>query len=277
MKQLLFLGAIETTGTEMTALTLGETMFKPRSTTTGLAVITDLAKAPYQIQTRKANGIESSFEFCNNDIVRVTKMAYSAGTAQVTTITPGAFPAVQKKGDEYILKIINTTPGTMNLPTKTFVAVHKGGTDLTATTLVTAFKALIGTDKDLQVVSSGTTTLVLTGSTPDNHFRVAVSGLFENAGVVYTTANVPSQGTPAKVKELEAECASYGKGVANKVSFPVVPASEVGTGNYDITVIELAHTSPDASGMKNQKVERKTIYLAETAGTSPVGALFAAL
>jgi len=278
MKQFMVAFPIGVTATAIGSLANSTTSFVGRGAATSLHVISSFTKSPYQLWNKKANGvIETSFEFTNNEIVKVSKLLYNAGIQQVTTITPGTFPAVQKLGDEYILKIINTTPGTMNLPTKTFVAVRKG-VDFTATTLCDAFRALIGTNADLKVVSSGTTTLVLTGQTADNHFRVAVNGNFVNAGVVYTNANTPSQGTSAKVKALEAECMSWGKGVTNKVQFADIPATEVGTGNYDITVIEIAQSGGvDASGMKNQKVERKMLYIAETAGTSPIGTLFAAL
>jgi len=272
-KQLFIPTGLEVAGTAISAMTAGRAGFYDGDAD-NLVDDLDLVsrKAPLQIVWKKSDGsIESSNIFTIEDIVSVSKAGYDAGTAQVVTITP-ALPATQAKGDIYTLKVIITTPGTAVMQKKTYEVINTTGVDFTATTLGNAFRSLINADSEIPVTATGTTTLILTADIDEN-FRVATDDNMAAAGVVYTTNMDLSFGTPAKIKDLEAECESYGQGITNKVGFPVKrPDSEVGSGNYDVYIVALELKGKNVDSANPSKYEDLTLYIAEPTGAGVVGA-----
>jgi len=183
-------------------------------------------KRQFKVVTRRSATdltLYCSPEFSLSEIVRYQKIAYSAGTAQVTTITP-VLPATQYPGDIYTIKLIDLTTGTMPMLRKSFQVVHTG-TDFTATTVGDAFRAQINADEDFAITASGTTTLILTAD-KDITFASATDDLASVFTTVLTTKMIPATGTLAKVLALEQECNSYQFGVWNKVLFPKVAPSK---------------------------------------------------
>ena len=190
-----------------------------------------------------ANG-RSSVDLDPTEIVRVTKMDYAAGTAQVSTIN---LSAVASGVTEYV-KIINTTLGTMNLPIKNFE-----GADAAAIValMTTEFAKASSEFAGFSASASGQ---VITVTAPINSsFRLAGAN---GAVIAYTTAMVPSTGEATDVTKLYDLYAGY-DGITNRVGFPVKrPTSPVvAANNYDIVVCEAVTRAASKDGMSAQKGE----------------------
>ncbi len=256
-------------GTQISALSNGEAGFFQVGSTQAVADLDTLSvNTLLQIIAKRANGaFQSSAAFRLADVVIASSAAPSAGTVQSTDITP-ILPATQAVGDEYIVRIIETSKGNRTNPRKTFSVQNVNGVDFTVATLIDALVARIGSDATVHVTAvDGTTKLTLTGADPSVHFRVAVDGLLASAGISYAQNNVPASGKTAQVKALEAECESFADGVTNKVFFPVNRPDSMVTGdNYTIYTFEMdkkGHASDTANPVKYDDL---TIYIAETTG-----------
>lgn len=274
MKQIIFTGALDDSNTTIATLASTKTGILDVSLgTVSDALPTDTSQKFQILTNTSARGIVASIVFAEDDVKRAVQLDYTAGTAQVVNVTP-TLAASQAKGDEYQVKIINTTPGTANLKTKSYSVFHQG-TDYTVATLIDAFVTLIGADTDIGVTATdSTTTLTLTAQSPDTHFRVALACELENDTITYTTKNVPSFGTEAKVKLLEKECWSFDKGVFNRVLHAVTPDLEA-SGTYDITLLEIEVPTSDKSGRGSKMIEKHILYICEASGgANPVGSLF---
>jgi len=190
-----------------------------------------------------ANG-RSSVDLDPTEIVRVTKMDYAAGTAQVATID---LSGVAASTTEYV-KIINTTLGTMNLPVMSFE-----GDD------AAAIEALMDTefakaDSEFEGFSASVSGEVITVTAPINSsFRLAGA---EGSSISYTTNMSPSVGEATDVTALYDQYAGY-DGITNRVGYPVVrPTSPVkSANNYDIVVCEAVTKAASKDGMSAQKGE----------------------
>jgi hypothetical protein len=227
-------------------------------------------KSKFKLITKLADGNwYSSIAFSLNEIVKYQKIAYNAGTAQVTTITP-SLPATQKKGDVYRLKIIDLTAGTANVMRKNYEVVHTG-TDFTTTTICDAFRTAIAADADMTgyITGSGTTTLILTAA-KDKAFAVATDELMAAFTVALTTKMIPAIGTLAKVQALEQECNAYQYGVWNKVLHPKTAPSYVQASQttFDIYVLELKKAYNPVDGGKYAGANTIKLYIVETAGAT---------
>ena len=294
MKALYFPGATRGTAGALSTLAAGQwglmaagsSMLATDNFVTTLANFTS-ATAPetltpklgFHIVTRAADSsLVISPEIVVDNIVKVTKVAYSAGTSQVITITP-SLPATQYAGDIYTLKLIDITVGTANLLRKSFQVVHTG-TDFTATTICDAFRTLIAADSDFSFITgSGTTTLILTAA-KDRAFATATDDLASVFTTALTTRMIPSSGTLAKVQALQDEIESYELGYWNKVYFPKagvdrIPASVT---TFDITIVEMMLPFNPADGSKVKGGYPFKLYIVETASaTNPPSALLVAL
>lgn len=200
------------------------------------------------------------------ELVSYKQVLYAAGTAQVTTLTLSV-PTTQLAGDTYRLTIVDTTPGTAAL-TKYHYEVQHTGTDFTATTLGDAFRALINAETATNLIAAtGTTTLILTGQTKFNHFRVSYDGE-ASASIVYTTDLVPATGSYAQIYDLETEFKSHSQGITNRVLYPVKDyAYEANSSyNYDLSIYHFKLRKPAKHGMSSVDFEDYYLYIAERTG-----------
>jgi hypothetical protein len=238
-----------------------------------------LEKRSFKIIRKLADGTYySSIPICMHDIVRYQRIPYSAGTAQVTTISP-AIPATQYAGDTYTLKIIDLTTGTMPMLRKTFQQVHTG-TDFTVKSLIDNLVTLINADTDLSITAAnaGDTTLTLTAD-KDVTFAVALDdmagGLWTS---VLTTKMIPATGTLAKIQALEKEIAAEEFGYENRVLFPKTFVSMIPSGSTDFTVsiIEMKKEYTPVDGGNYRGANTIKLYLCEVVGAgTQVGELIA--
>jgi len=274
MSKQLFLpkAGLASVGTEISALAAGEAGFFIAGTTVAVADLDLAAKNDlFQILAKRADGTYiASAPFTLSDIVNVASAAPSDGTVQSTNVTP-VLPTTQVIGDEYIVRVIETTNGNRTNERKTFYVLNKG-VDFTVATLVDALVAAIGTNLNVHVTAvDGATKLILKSTDPNKHFRVAVDGKLATAVIAYATPNAPSSGKTAQVAELEAECESFADGITNKVGFPVKrPSSQVDEDDYTITTIVMDKKGFNSDSANPVKYDDLTIYIAET--TSAVGA-----
>jgi len=185
-----------------------------------------------------ANGMVS-VDLDKGELVNLSIMDYSAGTAQVATVDTTGVAA----GVEIYVKVINTTIGTMNLPMKTFT-----GTAAAIAAAITAEKG------DFEAFSATEAAGVVTVTAAVNSsFRLAAA---DGSVIAYTQNGVPSTGTAADVEALWEEGLPYA-GVTNKVGFPVKrPNSPVVSGStYDIAVASFVPVAASKDGMRAVKGE----------------------
>ena len=204
-----------------------------------------------------ANG-KRSVDIDSSEIVRVTSLAHSAGTAQVSSID---LSGVAASTTEYV-KIINTTLGTMNLPVMSFE-----GDD------AAAIKALMDdefgkADSEFEGFSAAVSGQTITITAPINSsFRLAGA---EGSSITYTTNMSPSVGLADDVTALYDQYAGY-DGITNRVGFPVVrPTSPVDSDiDYDICVLAAVTKASSKDGMSAQKGEYvKLIFAVNTDATA---------
>ena len=254
--------------TQISALADGEAGFFKAGSTAAIADLDTLSKREvFQIIAKRADGtLAASAGFTLDDIIKVEKIAPSNGTVQSTEIVP-VLPATQAPGDEYIVRIIETTKGNRTNARKSF-SVFRGANDFTVATLIDALVAKIGTNMNVHVTAvDGTTKLVLNGTDPEKHFRVAVDGKLAYSVISYPTPNSPSNGKAAQIAALEADCESFSDGISNKVGFPVNrPASQVTGDDYTLYVITMDKKGKNIDSANPVKYDDLTIYIAETTG-----------
>lgn len=217
-----------------------------------------------QLIAKRADGSpEVSAVFSPGDVVKKSVIAPSAGTAQVSQITLD-IPAGQAKNDEWIVKVIETTPGTRAAKTYNFSVFHKG-TDFTANTLTDAFVAKINAAGIGITASNAADVLVLTADNTVTTFRLAVDAMAELSVIEYTTSNVPAAGTPEVIAALEKELQSFGRGITNQTEYPVKkPDSQVESGaTYTLYVFDMLIKTPDYSGVASQRTATYKLYIAE--------------
>ena len=291
MKQLFIPTALDTAST-VGAMTAGEAAFMVYDGDEP-AIVDDLNgfpeianNVPFSVVWKKTDGtIDVSDPITLDSIYRYDFAAYSTGTAQVSNITPiDPEGLIQEAGDVYALKVIKTNPATANLDMFTYEVVDTAGA-FTVATLIAAFVTEINTtnleaSKRLGVIATSTSTnsvLTLTGynwtttaNDPDNHFALACSLYLQGSTITYTTPNVPSAGTGAKIAALESECESYHSGITNKTKFPVIrPNSEVVTaGTYDLATFYIRKVSNSKNGTNGTNVENIKLYIAEDTATA---------
>ncbi len=220
-----------------------------------------------QIMAKRTDGSpEITPAFSLSSIVKAKKIEYSEGTQGVATIG-FVLPASQKKGDEFIVKVIDASSGKRDLPITSVTVIHKG-TDYTKATLVSAMVTAINA-KNLGVTASatgaGNDVLTLTADSSLSSFRYAVDGVVANSVISYTVTGIPESGTPEAVAKLEDYLNSFGRGITNKTEYPVrKPVSEVeADGKYTMYVFEMLIDTPNRSGTGYGAKAKYTLYLAE--------------
>ena len=234
-----------------------------------------------QLIYKRADGsAECSPVFSPANITRAVKIVPSAGTAQVATITFTA-PAVQQVGDEFIVKVIDTTPGT-RAPQHYNFSVYHTGADYTDQTLAEAFVAVINANTELKITATNAVgVMTLTANNTVFTFRLATDGKAAfGAGVIdYATANVPAAGTPEVIGALEEYLNSFGRGITNRTSVPIkMPGSQVDpTAEYTLYIFEMSIPTPDYAGKATARTASYKMYVAESddtdinAGTNHIG------
>lgn len=193
------------------------------------------------------------------ELVNAEVVDYNAGTAQVATVTTTGVAA----GEEFYIKLMDVTIGTMAIPTKTF-------TESTAAKLAKA----IDDEGDIEYsawygfAASNNAGVITITAPKDKVFRLASN---KGAVIAYTVTPVYTHGTPAKVAKLEDECLTY-EGFTNKVGFPVIrPATEVsGTATYDMLYCDFLLRKPTKDGSRVHSLEKIKLIFAVPAGNSTV-------
>ncbi len=246
-----------------------------------LSYITGNIHTKFQVMWRKYNTsdvIQCTPELSFAELVEAKKLTGAGGTAQVTTLTL-TVPGTQAIGDTYSLTIVDTTPGTAKLDKFTYEVVNVTGADYTAETLGDAFRTLIAADSSRnKVVGSGTTTLILTGATTENHFRVAYEG-DAPATIVYTTDLLPGTLLKSQVQQMEKDMKSHGEGITNTLWFPkdwTSEVSDVAARFNNMGVFRFNLNRPAKHGMNATNYEDYTLYVAEAADINIVDGLIAA-
>ena len=205
----------------------------------------------------------------HGDVKSVATYVYSAGTAQASKAT-----VVLDSAGNAEIKVINTTSGTMNLPVKTFESVGAGS----ASNAAAAIKALMDTefaksDSPFIGFSASSTGAAITITAPiDSHFRLsgndASTFAYTGSG---TALAAPSNGTTAKVKELEKE-GNTDKGVFGRAGSAATfkqPDSVV-SGNYDLVKISGTKSSNSKAVGNAKNYDDFIIWIAVPAGQNTV-------
>lgn len=187
------------------------------------------------IAVKRDSKIERSVPFIFGN-VKATRTAYTAPVKQVTTLVVGALtPAA---GEEFGIKILETTPGYQPFPTFNWsvVAVAGEAIDTLMARLVTAINSTsskANKDRDLIVTAGytdGTNTLLLTAKEFGQTFRVQLVGELAESGaatLTYTTpANIGS-GTPAQTRLLQ-DAGDVYKGVTTNYPLQGATPSDFG-------------------------------------------------
>jgi hypothetical protein len=217
--------------------------------------------------------------FSPRDIVKKSVIAASAGTAQVSNITL-VVPGTQKKGDEWIVKIMDTTIGT-RAPKMVSASVYHTGVDYNVGTLTDAFVTKINSLKLGVTADNNANVLRLTADNTVKAFRFAVDNMAETSTIAYTTKNTPAAGTVEVIKALEDYLQSFGNGVTNKTSVPIKqPASNVEAGaTYTLYVFDMLIPVPDYAGIGSKRTASYKLYIAErdAANANHIGKLIADL
>ena len=241
---------------------------------TGLVAIaaTDITDTsmPFQIIWRKystSDIVVSSPVLTLSELVAARKLTSDAGTQQIVDLAV-TVPTTPLVGDTYMVKIIDTTPGTANLTKKTFEYVATA-TDYAASDIVDALVSDISTDTDVRVsASDNTTDLRLTGTGTTNHFRVAVEN---NAGVdwtiTYTSDVRPGRVSQAYLTDLETKMKSHGEGITNTIWFAKPYTSEVYAAIDCLGIFDFNLRKPAKHGMGGINFEPYTLYIATSDNT----------
>lgn len=268
---------------EAAIVMLASSKLKALKTTTvasDLSDITDNQHTKFQIMWRKYNTsdvIVTTPELTFAELVNAEKVTGAAGTAQATTVAiTAASPPVA--GDSYHLTIIDTTPGTANLNKYPFeyVATASYAASDVVDGLVSDINALSDTTK--VTATDGGTTITLTGTTTENHFRVAVD-CDGSAVITYATDLVPGTLLKAQVQQMEKNMKSHGEGITNTIWFPrdwTSEVSDVATNFNNMGVFQFKLNKPAKHGMNGINTENYTLYIAEAADINLVDALLAA-
>ena len=225
---------------------------------------------PIYIAGYQYGSIFTSPEFRLKDIKTATKIDYTGGQVQQTKITP-TVESTNYIGDEYIIRIINTTVGTAT-PDKynyTYVATTANHT---AHTVIDGLVALInvGTTTHGIVASAtdGDTKLMLAGQATTTTFRVACDGAFATAPVDYSVQVAkPGSGTTAHVTALETECWSKSYGVTQKTTFPIKVPTSIAASNpthtYTLYVFDIEIPNLDRANQGQSRVAPYKLIIAE--------------
>lgn len=280
MGQQLFIltdGAVPGNGTDIDAIADGKAGFVVEGTTVTKAAI-DMDDKLQLIAKRADGSPEVSPVFSPENVIKASKIDPSAGTPQFTTVDI-AIPATQSTGDEWLVKIIDTTVGTRAPKHYNFSAYHLG-VDLTPETVTNAIRDAINANTELPVTAvNNADVLELTADNTIFTFRVAVDNNAEFSVIDYDTANVPAAGTPELIGHLEDYLQSFGRGITNQTSVPIKkPLSQVdSTADYTLYVFEMLIPTPDYAGKATARTASYKMYIAESddtnigAGTNHVG------
>jgi len=187
------------------------------------------AAKTYQFMTSNA----SSPRFKGSEVVSSTIQDYTAGTAQVSTVT-----IVLDSGAASV-KLIDTTKG-HSFPVATFEA--SGATATAAAALIATAIGASTHDSFVDFTCTESSGVLTITAPKDSIFRVATN---DASSVVYTTDAVLSVGSPAKVK-AEVEDGLGFQGVTN-IAGPnaVKPTDVVAANTYDRICLDVEQTHGD--------------------------------
>lgn len=200
----------------------------------------------------------TSVELKPGELVQAALAPFNAGVKQVVTVNMAA--AVNE--GEYFIKLMDVTIGTMAIPMKAFSA----NTVAEVADLINAEGARAQSDFKGFTATHNAGTITITAPL-DVVFRAAAT---KGSVITYTTAPAYTNGTPAKVKALEAECLTY-EGFTNKVGFPVIrPETEVdANATYDLLYCDFLLAKSTKDGSRTKSLEKvKLIFAVKKGGTT---------
>jgi hypothetical protein len=258
LKQVLVANTIRTSGAvgDIAAGQLGLLKTDPSDKAVKCLPFAPGDKDVYLAAGRAGGGLTVTPQLNYGELYKVSHIPYSAGTAQVSTVT-----LVGSNPGTWFVKLIDTSVQTFALPTKTFEV-----TAASATAAATAIRALINADKDVfkDYSAAGSAGAVVITAPINTSFKVAAT---EGSTIAYTGGSnalaVPSTGRPADVESLWKKALAL-TGVTNQTGFPVVaPPSPVNpSGTYDLVVAEFRPVFPAKHGMDRTFTEKYYIVVA---------------
>jgi hypothetical protein len=269
LKQVLVASTIRTSGavSAITATEIGLLKTDPSDKAVKCLPFAPGDKDVYLAAGRSGGGLFVTPQLNYGELYKVSHIPYSAGTAQVSTVT-----LVGSNPGTWFVKIMDTSVQTFALPTKTFEV-----TAASATAAATAIRALINADKDVfkDYVASGSAGAIVITAPINTSFKLAAT---EGSTIAYTGGSnalpVPSTGRPSDVQDLWKKALAL-TGVTNQVGFPVIsPASPViANETYDLVVAEFRPVFPAKHGMDRTFTEKYHIVVA-LADATDAGELF---
>ncbi len=215
-------------------------------------------------------------------IVRVTKQAYAAATAQVSTVTLAAADVVA--GNQVTFYIVDLADEEyVNKPRYRYSLVASAGE--TIATLATKFVDLIKADTAAIVTaSSAAGVITLTGKADKTRlassfsFAVIPYQSLTTASVATTTKADPGAGTPSIVFDIEEKYKGY-KGNMNRSEYVVLPNYQTDSSKtYTTYVIEHKQPVDDLTLGATKGLSVETYVFVDSAGTvANLEAVFTAL
>lgn len=258
LKQVLVVNTIRTSGAvgDIAAGELGLLKTDPSDSAVKCLPFAPGDKDVYLAAGRVGGGLYVTPQLNYGELFKVSRIPYSAGTAQVSTVT-----LVGSNPGTWYVKLIDTSVQTFALPTKTFEV-----TAASATAAATAIRALINADKDVfkDYSAAGSAGAIVITAPINTSFKLAAT---EGSTIAYTGGGnalaVPSTGRPADVETLWKKALALA-GVTNQTGFPVIaPPSPVNpTGTYDLVVAEFRPVFAAKHGMDRTFTEKYYIVVA---------------
>jgi hypothetical protein len=197
-----------------------------------------------------SNGTLSNFTLTGT----TPTMTFTQGSQLVTL--GGTTPAFNGVVGEYLKINPSATPTNANAVVYKIIAVNPGVS-------ITLDRAYTGATQTLSQAEAQGTRLVKVASiteagirlTAENfgvHFRLASSGVIEDADISYVTPFNPGSGVAKQVADLELEAASYSRGFLNRVWYSDFGKPQLfadPAASYDIYSIVAVNPFKDKSGM----------------------------
>lgn len=240
---------------------------------------------PKQTYSTILNASASDYDVASGLAYEINNTVFSGGLTEIVTadvmtastltnIALGASTTVVAVNGSRVLTITAGTP-THTVVAGDYLKFHPSAqvtdingaaykvTAITATTITLdrayegasqTFTEAEGEGTRIKIANSPTAAgLRLTANADGKHFRLAVSGVIEDADLTYTTPFNPGSGTPVQVLQTEKDFQGFTKGSWNKVgpyaAFGAPTLYTDSTATYDLYNITTTNAYPDKTGM----------------------------
>lgn len=221
------------------------------------------------------DSVNSTVLFQRSGGFNFSKASYKDPIKQVSTVTLSSLKFVQdngtgaaaatyqnsKRGEEAIVRVIDTMPGTISPSTKSYsTAVVSGDTP---TTVTERLVSQINKDNDRVVTaSSNGAVLTVTDKRVGGHFRLAIDGILVNGATIeYPTPFYPGSGSADELTKAERLSLAGFNNVweqAGGRGALAVPFQTAAGGKYDQYLLDILnqHASKDGmNGMYNRLLQ----------------------